>query len=247
MHTLMRTRSLALVALGLGPVVGAAGGCAGVGGERAEVGRAAASLTACPEPPGEYRLGCPDVIACQFAGEPNLDCAAVIDLDGTVTLPAAPGAPQGIAVAGLTVAEARAALARAAGRSPDSVEVTLAEARASRLTVIGPANRVRRTVSYHGPESVAAFLARSGAVQPGCSELRDITVVRPNVASGGAPESVRVDLAAILVRGEQATNVTLEPSDIVVVGETRRSRFARMLPEWAAPAFERLSGVRRGG
>jgi hypothetical protein len=97
-------------------------------------------------------------------------------------------------------------------------------------------------VPYQGPEPVINFLARVGGLPPG-SKLNQVYIVRPNVATGGRPEVFRVDVEAVLQDGNPATNVPVEPSDEVYVGETSRSVFARMLPNWLGPAYRRLSGL----
>ena len=68
-------------------------------------------------------------------------------------------------------------------------------------------------------------------------------VVRPNVAAGGRPEVFRVDVPAVLLGGVPDTNVPLRPSDEVYVGETRRSVFARVLPDWLGPLYRRITGL----
>jgi hypothetical protein len=52
------------------------------------------------------------------------------------------------------------------------------------------------------------------------------------VADGRPPEVFHVDLAAILRRHDQSTNVRLEPFDEVYVGQTRRGCVAACLPPW---------------
>ena len=186
-----------------------------------------------------YALGCADVVGVRVADRPELSAAAAVGLDGRLPL----GLPVDPVAGGRTVDELRQSIAQAAGVEPAGVTVELAAARAGRVYLVGPENRTQRAVPYIGPEPVADFLTRAGAVRPGCSELRSVEVVRPNVAVGGVPEVVRVDMAAIVNDGDHRTNVTLEPSDVVTVGETRRSCFSRQLPAWAQPGFKRLARV----
>jgi polysaccharide biosynthesis/export protein len=47
----------------------------------------------------------------------------------------------------------------------------------------------------------------------------------------------------ILSNRDQTTNVILQPSDQILVGETRRSSFSRLLPEWFLPVYRKLVGL----
>lgn len=190
-------------------------------------------------PPAAYRIGCPDVLAVEFADHPGWDALASVDVDGGLPL-GEPGKPL---VAGLTTGEARDAVARAAAVDPARVTVRVADPRAGRIYLVGPDNGRLRAVPYRGPEPVLDFLARVGAVQPHATKLNDVTVVRPNVAAGVPAEVFRVDVEAVLLDGDPATNVPLRASDEVYVGETRRSSFARLLPDWLRPLYRQLAGL----
>jgi protein involved in polysaccharide export with SLBB domain len=190
-----------------------------------------------PPDPG-YRVGCPDVLAVSFADRPDLDAAAAIDLDGRLPLPDL-GRP---AVAGESLEHVRGELARLAGVPPDRVGVSLAAPRSGRVYVHGPVRGRVRVVPYRGPEPVMDFLRRVGGLPPG-SKLSAVYVVRPNVAAGGRPEVFRVDVAAVVLDGDGATNVPVRPSDQVYVGETRGSVVARFLPHWLGAAYRRLVGL----
>ena len=188
---------------------------------------------------GDYALGCGDVVRVEFADRPDWDCVASVDLDGTLPLGQLGDAP----ASGASLPDLATECARLAAVRPERVRVTLGDARSRRLYLAGPENRARRVVPYVGPERVTAFLARAGALSPGASELRDVTVTRVNVAAG-MPELVwAVDVAAIVRDGDLSTDLVLEPSDVVEVGETRRSQIARNLPDWARPGFRLLTGL----
>ena len=195
--------------------------------------------TACVLGEAGYALGCADVLEVAFADRPEWDCAASVGLDGRLPLGDAGNPP----VQGLSLDAARAAVAVAAKVEPGRVTVALADARAGRVYVTGPENKLRRTVPFRGPEPVLEFLWRAGAMKPGSAELRDVKVLRPNVAAGGKPEAFEVDAAAIVLGGDHRSNVVLRASDEVVVGETRRSSFARLVPDWALPFYRRLVGL----
>jgi polysaccharide export outer membrane protein len=191
-----------------------------------------------PAPDAAYRVGCPDVLEVAFADTPAWDVFAAVDLDGRLPLES-PGRPR---AEGRTLAEIRDELARLAGVPPDRVTVRLAAARSSRIYLHGPIRGRTRVVPYQGPEPVIDFLTRVGGLPPG-SKLSQVYVVRPNVASGSRPEVFRVNVPAVLIDGNPTTNVTLKPSDEVYVGETSRSVFSRVLPEWLATAYRRATGL----
>jgi hypothetical protein len=68
-------------------------------------------------------------------------------------------------------------------------------------------------------------------------------VVRPNIAAGTRPEVFRVDVPGVLLDHDHSTNVPLSPSDQVYVGETRGASFARVVPDWARPAYRKVTGL----
>lgn len=189
--------------------------------------------------PAAYRLGCPDVVEVSFAGRPEWDSVASVDVDGGLPL-GDPGKPR---VVGMTAAEVRDLIARLTDTDPARITVTVADTRAGHVYVAGPDNGRLRPVPYRGPEPVLDFLTRVGAIRPHCTELNDVYVVRPNVAAGVPAEVFHVDVEAVLFDGDAATNVTLRPSDQVYIGETRRSSFARLLPDWLRPFYQQLVGL----
>lgn len=187
----------------------------------------------------EYRIGCPDVLQVTFADHPEWDTIASVDVDGALPLGSL-GKPR---VEGTSLATAQAVIAESAKVAPEKVVVMVADPRAGRIYLSGPENERQRMIPYRGPERVVELLWRVGAIQQGTTDLRDVQVIRPNVAIGEAPSVMRVDLEAILVNGNQETNVVLKPSDEVVVGETRRSVFSRLLPNWFVPIYRKVMGM----
>ncbi len=189
-----------------------------------------------PAPAADYRIGCPDVVEVTVTDRPEWDAVAAVDLDGR--LPVGPR-PR---VEGLTLDEARAAVAEAAGVPAAGVHLALAAPRGGRVYVHGPVRGRTRVVPYQGPEPVIEFLRRVGGLPPG-SELHSVYVVRPNVAAGERAEVFRVNAPAVLLDEDQTTNVVLRPSDQVYVGETRGSSFSRVLPHWLGPAYRQFLGL----
>ena len=193
-------------------------------------------------PTGEpvYTLGCPDVLRVRLMDRPDFDLVAAIDVDGRVMLGDSVGAPP---VAGKTLAEARDVVARAAGTTPDKVSLVLEDARTARVYLCGPVNNKQRPIPYQGPERVLDFLRRVGALQPGCTDVRDVSVVRPNVAAGERTQVFHVDIEAIVLDNEPTSNLVVLPGDQVYVGETRRSSFTRLLPKWLRPLYRQVLGL----
>jgi polysaccharide export outer membrane protein len=189
-----------------------------------------------PAPAADYRLGCPDVVEVAVPDRPGWDAVAALDLDGRLPLGSRPR------LEGLTLDEAREAVATAAGVPADGVHLALAAPRGGRVYVHGPVRGRTRILPYQGPEPVVEFLKRTGGLPPG-SELGAVYVVRPNVAAGGRAEVYRVNAPAVLLDEDHSTNVVLRPSDQVYVGETRGSALSRALPSWLGPAYRRLLGL----
>src|SRR5205807_3090983 len=102
------------------------------------------------------------------------------------------------------------------------VQVRVAEHNSRQVFLFGPVAGHERAVPYQGPETVTALLRRTGGLTPR-AELTEVHVVRPNVAVGRRPEVFPVDLEAILMRGDDRSNVVVQSYDHVYVGETRRA------------------------
>lgn len=134
--------------------------------------------------------------------------------------------------------------AHAAGVLPGGTSARVAEFNSQHLYLFGEVNGLQRVVPYRGPETILDLLQRAGGIAPGAA-LGQIRVVRPHVADGRPPEVFTVDLAAILLKHDQDTNVPLQPSDHVYVGESGKSRLAPCFPPWLRPLYEALSGMKR--
>lgn len=196
-----------------------------------------------PLPPADispaYRIGCPDVLEVSFAARPSLDGLVSVDLDGRVPLPGV-GKPR---VEGLTVVEAREAIAGMAEMNANAVTVRIVEPRAAKVVVSGPDNRRAQFLPYTGPEPVLDFLRRTGTIPPAASKLNRVYVLRSNVAAGEKPRLYHIDVEAVLLDHDSSTNLPLEPGDHIYVGETRRSALVRLLPDWAKPLYRKLVGL----
>jgi protein involved in polysaccharide export with SLBB domain len=191
-----------------------------------------------PAPVAAYQIGCPDVLDVAFLDRPDWNAVVVVDVDGQLPLER----PGPVRADGRTLAELQSALAARAGCSPDRVLVSLAAARSAQVVVYGPIRGRARFVPYQGPEPVLDFLKRVGGLPPG-SKLNQVYVVRPNVAAAARPQVFKVDVPAVLVDGDQRTNVVLRGDDEVYVGETRRSSLSRLLPDRVGTAYRRVTGL----
>lgn len=191
-----------------------------------------------------YRLGCGDVLAVQFPARPDLDSLASLDVDGT--LPLAPSLKRA-RVEGLTIEEAKLAIAAANNIDPAALTVNMEEAKASHVVIHGPINGRSRSFAYGGPEPVVQFLTRVNAIQLGTSNLHQVYIVRPNVAVGEKAEVFHVDMEAIVLDGDQTSNTMILASDRIYIGETKRSSFSRLLPAWARPVYRAIAGVLPSG
>lgn len=204
-----------------GPVLVLLAGCAGRLDRALLADHNPAAHSANPET--AYCVHCPDVLD---VSAPGWSGHQAVGPDGRVRT--AGGA---VRVDGETPAEAARSIADRLGVDPDAVRVRVAEFNSQRVYVHGEVAGLQRAVPYQGPETVLDLLQRVGGLSRGAA-TGDIQVVRAHVADGRPPEVFRVDLEAILRRGDQATNVRLEPFDQVYVGQTRRKCLACCLPPW---------------
>jgi protein involved in polysaccharide export with SLBB domain len=188
------------------------------------------------DPEAEYCLHCPDVVEVALPGWTG---ELTVGPDGR--LPADRGA--GVRVDGQTPAEAARHVADRLGVDPAGVRVRVTGFNSQRVYVHGEVAGLQRAVPYRGPETVVDLLQRMGGITPGAAP-GDIQVVRARIADGRPPEVFHVDLEAILRRGDQATNVRLEPFDQVYVGQSRRNCIACCLPPWLRSV---LAGFRPEG
>ncbi len=189
---------------------------------------------------GEYQVHCPDVLSVEIGPAPQYNGLQRIHPDGRITLGDA-GRPR---VDGETGAEIVRTVAETVGVHPNQVHVAVAEYNSQYLYLFGQVAGSQRTMPYQGPETVVDLLHRVGGLTPGAA-LHDIRVIRPHVAQGKAPEVFRIDLAAILLRGDLETNIVLEPYDQIHIGQSRRSYFSDCLPPWLRPFYDRACGMKR--
>lgn len=186
-----------------------------------------------------YRLGAADVVVLQFRDRPQWNMVVSVDVDGCLPIEEI-GSPR---ATGLTAEELRQAVASSTGLDPDGIHIEIEDARRARLLILGPDNGRQRVVPYLGPETVLEVLIRVGALRPNATNWHDVYVLRPNVAEGRPAEVFTVDLEAILLDHDGRTNIVVNPADQIYVGETRRSSFVRLLPEWMKPIYRQIMGL----
>jgi protein involved in polysaccharide export with SLBB domain len=193
-----------------------------------------------PDALAGYVVHCPDVLEVTVDGRPGWSGQRPIGADGRITL------GDGVAprIEGHTPPEIVRVVAERAGVSPGRVHVGVAAFKSQQLYVFGEVAGLQRAVPYRGPETVVELLQRVGGITPSAA-VGDVQIVRAHVADGTAPEVFPVDLAAILLKKDQQTNVRLEPFDQIYVGQTRGGALSCCVPPWLRPLVEALCGMRR--
>lgn len=185
--------------------------------------------------PAHYRVRCSDVLAVQVSNRKEFSGLHTVGLDGRIRL-----ANREVEVDGKSTSRIAAAVAREIGTSPEQVQVSVEEHKSQHLYVFGEIDPKHQVVPYHGPETILDFLQRIGGMPEGAS-FADVRVVRGHVADGHNPEVFHVDLYAIVVKKDLTTNIRLEPSDHIHLGQSQRTRVTCKLPPW----LQRLCGKDR--
>jgi protein involved in polysaccharide export with SLBB domain len=187
----------------------------------------AVASVATPSP--DYAVVFPDVIELDVAGRPECSGSRLVYPDGRIDL----GSCGVVFAEGCTAAELTRRVADAAQVPAQQVRCQVAAARSRSVFVLGPGADRPRAVPYAGRERVTELLRRTGTLGPDAGAT-DVRVVRRNVARGLPTETFRVDLSAA-VRGDDRTNIVLEPNDEVHVAPGRPIRLASFVPDWVRP------------
>jgi protein involved in polysaccharide export with SLBB domain len=193
-----------------------------------------------PDPSSHYVVHCPDVLSFLIDGRPEWCGERAVGSDGRAWL----GAHVGMRVDGLTVSELTAAVAHQIGVAPDKIHVLVSGYNSQQIYLFGEVQGLQQAVAYRGPETVLDLLQRAGGITPGAAP-RDVRVVRAHVADGKKPEVFYVDLAAIVLRHDQQSNITVEPFDKVYIGQTRQSKLSKCLPPWLRAVYESVWDMRK--
>jgi protein involved in polysaccharide export with SLBB domain len=187
-----------------------------------------------------YRARCPDVLQVDIDGLSHYGGPQRIGPDGRIDL----GDAGRLQVEGKTTPEIVRTVAESVGLPAEQVHVAVAEHNSQFLYLFGQVAGSQRAVSYQGPETALDLLHRAGGLQEGAA-VGDVTIIRPHVAEGKKPEVFHIDLAAIVLRNDPETNISLEPFDQVHIGQSRRSSFRDCLAPWLRPTYDRLFGMKR--
>jgi len=190
----------------------------------------------------QYHVNCPDVLQVTIDGEPGWQGRLPIAGDGRVDLRPM-GKPR---VDGLTTERAAATIAEEIGVAGNRVHVQVADYRSQRIYVFGQVNGLQRAVEYRGDETVLDLLRRVGGITPGAAPT-DVYVIRSNIADGGRPEVHTINLRDIVMKKDMKTNLHLEPSDQICIGETRKSVFGKCVPPFIRPLYDKIAGLYRPG
>jgi polysaccharide biosynthesis/export protein len=190
-----------------------------------------------PSPVAEYPVACPDIIRVSVAGRPEVSGATEVQANGCVAL----GSLGGVRVAGMTSSDIEKEIAAAVGVAPHGVRVDVERCLSRQVYVFGEVNGQQRAVHYEGPERIVDLLRRTGGVTPE-SAPEEVRILRnPDLANPEA-ETIRVDLRAILLEGDDRTNVVVQPYDQIYVGESKGARVGRCLHPWLRPLCKWMSG-----
>lgn len=175
----------------------------------AQVMAALLLLPACGSWAAEYVLGPEDVLQVKVARHPELDTEATVLPDGTIMV------PRGgvVRVAGLTLAQARDAIADALSEilwSPE-VSVNTKITRPNRIHVLGQVNKPG-TYDLKPGWRVMEALAEAGGLKSK-PELCSATLFRRDGTT------IPIDMAALHIKRDPAANIELRPLDVLDVQE----------------------------
>jgi protein involved in polysaccharide export with SLBB domain len=182
-----------------------------------------------------YQVGCPDVIRLTIATHPQLNGNYTVGPDGRIKLAAHPS----VRIEGLTVPEMVRRIAAAVAVPPQYVGVDVVEFNSQHVLLIGEVAGSQRVHPYVGQETVLELLQRTGGITRGAAP-DSVYVVRSHVENGQRPEIIHVDLAGIVEKKDEKSNIRIFPFDQIHVGETRQSRVENILPPWLRPLYQSL-------
>lgn len=186
----------------------------------------------------QYAVACPDRLEVRVLGRPELNRVMAVEADGCVPC----GELGRVRVDGTTADEVAQSLTRLMRLPPGAVQVAVAEHASRHVLVFGPGQGVQRAVPYIGDETATELLRRTGGLTPGTA-FHAVHVIRPHVAAGRRPELFDVDLRAIVLKGDPATDVVLQPYDQVYLGETRGASVVKCLPPWLRAICPGMKGI----
>ena len=195
-----------------------------------------------PPPPGttndQYLVQYPDVIEVTLEGPSTGSWRFPVGLDGRIDC----GPSQAIRVEGQPVERIARGLEECLHLPAGKVHVRVAEFKSQHIYLYGQVNGLNRPVPYEGPETVVSLLRRVGGITSGAAD-GDIHVIRSHVADGKAPELFHVKLGAILKRHDESSDVVLQPSDQIYVGQSRKALLQNSIPPLLRPVYQAIFGL----
>lgn len=181
-----------------------------------------------------YQVGCPDVLEIAVANRPEFHGHYTVEPDGRINL----GRYGRLRVQDQMLSDIGRQLSQEIGARPEAVRVRVVAYRSQYLVLIGQVIGRQRTVPYQGQETVLDLLQRVGGITPGAAP-QNVYVVRAHLGEG-RPEVFHVNLDAIVAKKDGATNLRLQPSDHIYVGETRQARIEKAVPPLFRPVYQKL-------
>jgi protein involved in polysaccharide export with SLBB domain len=178
-----------------------------------------------PDLASTYLVLCPDVIEVTVIDRPDLRVRAAVGPDGRADLGDL-GKPR---VEGRPAAKIAQLVEEQAAQPTDHVQVRVLEYNSQHVYLFGEVGGLRGAVPYRGPETVQDLLKRVGGLAKGGAP-DDVYVIRPHITEGSRPEVFHVDLRAIVLKGDQSTNLRVQPFDQVHVGETHQAKWKHCIP-----------------
>jgi len=165
-----------------------------------------------PAVPEEYTVSSGDILDITVLGEPSVTGPQTVSPEGTIVL----SFVGQVGVAGLTLSQVTTKLTTELGKFIRNPQVVVSVRQASlRRHFVYLLGQVARTGAYEMQKdwTLAELLAVAGGPTPGAALPRAL-ILRKST-------TIPVDLEQLLVEGNAAANVPLEPGDVVIVPETK--------------------------
>lgn len=230
-HSWLPATSFSLLALALG-------GCASGHEQTRQALLREAPLSPEAQIAQPYHIGCPDVLRVRCPERAEVSGLLPVEANGCIAVDSLGG----LRVEGLTAAEAGTKLADVLGVPATSVQLEVAEYHRQHVYVFGEISGLQHAIPYQGSETVADLIRRAGGLTkegaPG-----QVRIIRNAPVPGAPPRVMLVDLQAILLHGDNRTNVLVEPNDQIYVPESKKARFSKCFHPWCKAVAEWLGAM----
>lgn len=163
-----------------------------------------------------YLLGSGDRVKIDIFGVPEYSGEYQVMSDGSINLPLAGG----VSVKGLTIRQASDTLSRRYSEylTRPVITVSLLTARPIQVAVSGEVARpgtYTTTLNDAGIPTLSRMVQMAGGIKQS-ADLKQVEIVRRG-AGGGAPQTLKVDLAKLLKSGDLGQDIQLRDGDSVFV------------------------------